>query len=200
MQIHQTLRKGQTGQWGNSILKLPEPSVLKCQSWQPVREQRETASQHQATYTAVTWREDHGEERESRGEHWKGNTDKGGKTDNVKKKGHCFDWRGGVQGYGGISSMGSIFRSPFSKQALLYVTHVNQSSMEKWGKQGERLWLQLLFWDLFKCVCVRLISQQAVKEFFFFAQKRNIVYGKCFTEGYRTAPDIKVWHVQQAPG
>lgn len=34
---------------------------------------------------------------------------------------------------------------PFQSTALLYVTHVNQSSIEKWGKQGERLWLQLLF-------------------------------------------------------
>lgn len=45
-----TLRKGQTGRGGNSILKLPEPDVLQCQSSGPVSERREPVWHHQATH------------------------------------------------------------------------------------------------------------------------------------------------------
>lgn len=84
----------------------------------------------------------------------------------------------------------------FQSTPLVHVIHVNRSSMEEWGKaKSPSLAAVALLRFVFRlCVCVCQISQKAVKAF----SQRNTVYGKCFSEGYRTAPDIKAWHLRQA--
>lgn len=96
---------------------LPESNVLKCHYYQPVREQRKPARQHQTTRAAVTCET---EERSNGGE----GAARGGEVmynqrrrewhnERAKKKDHCFDCI--MEAYGGIYYMGSIFRYLFSK-------------------------------------------------------------------------------------